>query len=473
MSGVESHIGREVGIRHRSFHEMCQYPLWRLTETGNLYMSRAIRSRGQGTSASYNASAETAMSNPHLPAEILDHVVDVLHDTHDTLRNCCLVSESWIPRTRKHLFADVRFLLMKNVQSWEETFLDPMNSPAHYTKTLCISLSVVTSRYAEVEDWIGGFSCVERLEIMGGNWNLVNPGPVSLVPFHGFSPALKSLHVSLTALPSPQVFNLIISFPLVEDLAVIATPADPYDSVHGYDELPIATQPSSPYMFTGSLELYLSMGIVPFTCRLLSLPGGVHFRELTLRWLRKEDHSLTMALVKGCSHTLESLDVACNHLGKSIRDLCLHQSLFFFLGGSRSTPIDLSQATKLRDVVFRPISWRVEWITMTLQTITPSHQDLRQISIRVHHPSSVNISGAGVYADVRGALGEPAYREWLDLDHLLVRLWESRSVRPKAIVSTTPTKAEWGSRDCVGSLLPEATKGRMIELAEPSVYPYY
>ena len=261
------------------------------------------------------------MSNPHLPAEILDHVVDVLHDTHDALRNCCLVSKSWIPRTRKHLFANVRFLLLKNVLSWTETFPNPANSPAHYTKNLCISLSVVTSKYVEVGDWIGGFSRVEHLAIMGGG-DLVN-GPVSLVPLHGFSPALKSLRVSLITLPSPQVFNLIISFPLVEDLAVISisTFADPYDSAHGYDEPPTATQPSSPYMFTGSLELYLSMGIVPFTRRLLSLPGGVHFRELTLRWLREEDHSLTTALVRGCSHTLESLDVACNHLGKSIRDL--------------------------------------------------------------------------------------------------------------------------------------------------------
>jgi hypothetical protein len=308
------------------------------------------------------------------------------------------------------------------------------------------------------------------LAIVGGD--LVN-GPVSLVPFHGFSPALKSLRVSLIALPSPQVFNLIVSFPLVEDLAVISTFADPNDNAHDDDEPPTATQLSSPYMFTGSLELHLSMGIVPFTRRLLSLPGGVHFRELTLRWLRKEDHSLTTALVKGCSHTLESLDVACNHLGKSIRDLCLHQSLTSLPGGSRSAPIDLSQATKLRDVVFRPLSWRVEWITTTLQTITPSHQDLRQISIRVHHPSSVNISVAGVYADVKSASGEAAYREWLDLDRLLVRLWESRSVRPKAIVRTTPTMAEWGSRDYVGRVLPEATKGGMIELVESPAYSYY
>jgi hypothetical protein len=50
-----------------------------------------------------HGSAETAISVSRLPAEMLDHVVDHLYDTEDALRNCCLVSKSWIPRTRKHL----------------------------------------------------------------------------------------------------------------------------------------------------------------------------------------------------------------------------------------------------------------------------------------------------------------------------------------------------------------------------------
>jgi hypothetical protein len=39
-------------------------------------------------------SAETTMSDPYLPAEILDHVTDRLHDTPGALRNCRLVSKS-------------------------------------------------------------------------------------------------------------------------------------------------------------------------------------------------------------------------------------------------------------------------------------------------------------------------------------------------------------------------------------------
>ncbi|KAF9789198.1 hypothetical protein BJ322DRAFT_1000595, partial [Thelephora terrestris] len=46
---------------------------------------------------------------PYLPPEILDLVTDNLSDEPSTLKACCLVSKSWVPRTRKHLFASVKF----------------------------------------------------------------------------------------------------------------------------------------------------------------------------------------------------------------------------------------------------------------------------------------------------------------------------------------------------------------------------
>ena len=33
------------------------------------------------------------MSSPHLPPEILDYIVDLLHDKSDILGECCLVSK--------------------------------------------------------------------------------------------------------------------------------------------------------------------------------------------------------------------------------------------------------------------------------------------------------------------------------------------------------------------------------------------
>jgi hypothetical protein len=243
------------------------------------------------------------MSNPCLPAEILDDIVDHLHGTQDALRNCCLVSKSWIPRTRKHLFADIAFPTAKSLRSWKEMFPDPSTSLACYAKTLSLK-----APDAEVGSWIRGFSRVVHLEV-GGGINL-DELVISLAPLHGSSPVIKSLRVAALTRPSLRIFDLIFLFPLLEDLAVI---------VHGMpiwygrdneeDEMQTGAHPLSPPVLTGSLELDPLVGMGPFTRRLLSLPGGIHFQKLTLTWRHDKDPLTTTRLVEECSHTLKSLDI--------------------------------------------------------------------------------------------------------------------------------------------------------------------
>jgi hypothetical protein len=139
------------------------------------------------------------MSNPHLPPEILDYIVDHLHDTKEALRNCCLASKSWIPRTRIHLFAVIVFLTSGRLQSWTETFPDPSTSPAHYAKTLYVSSSeVVTAAGVEAGGRIRDFSRVEHLEL-GTQRNELRLRRLAtpLVLFHELSPAIKSLCVAV------------------------------------------------------------------------------------------------------------------------------------------------------------------------------------------------------------------------------------------------------------------------------------
>jgi hypothetical protein len=70
-------------------------------EPATKFASDVMNSHGvlSRPNASTDALAETTMSDPRLPAEVLDHVVDHLHDTKAVLRNCSLVSKSWIHRT--------------------------------------------------------------------------------------------------------------------------------------------------------------------------------------------------------------------------------------------------------------------------------------------------------------------------------------------------------------------------------------
>jgi hypothetical protein len=254
------------------------------------------------------------MSDSRLPAEMLDRVVDNLHNRPDVLKQCCLVSKSWTPRTRKHLFAHARFPTAKSLQSWKKTFPDPSTSPAHYAKIISVGCpEAVTAADAKAGGWLSGFSRVERLEV--GNQRSYHESP-PLVSLHGFSSALKSLLISFAVLPSPSIINFILSFPSLEDLAVTVHDADDGDGSGGP---PTAARPP----FTGSLKLYLRGGMEPFTRRLLSLPGGIHFRKLILTWFRGEDLLLTMTLVETCSQTLESLEIS-DARGASIRYLHPH-----------------------------------------------------------------------------------------------------------------------------------------------------
>jgi len=275
-----------------------------------------------------NAWAETTMSNPILPAELLDHIVDLLHDREFTLRNCCLVSKSWISRTRKHLFANILLDAEEDLESWKEMFPDPSTSPACYTKTLAVGCpQLVTTADAETGGWIRGFSCVVGLEVGSQTLDLDESG-VSLIPFHGLSPTVKHLRANFHVLPSPRIFNLALSFPLLEDLSVVAYSMSDDDDA-GSDRLPPVVQPSNPPAFTGTLNLLLTTGMEHVTPRLLSLPGGIHFWKLTLMWVHEEDPSLTLAVVEKCSHTVETLDITC-HLRTFIRNRRPHRFLTLF-----------------------------------------------------------------------------------------------------------------------------------------------
>ena len=406
------------------------------------------------------------MSNPHLPPEIFDYIVDLLHDKPKMLGKCCLVSKSWVPRTRKHLFVNIKLLSVKDVQSWGKAFPNDWDSPAHHTRTLSVFW---TQAIVEADARAGGliqtFPRVVRLRLTqpASSKNLLaapsSLEKISLAPFHKFSSTLKSLHVGFTPFPSPQIFDLVRSLPLLEDLALSG--CDPLscnnDSPHGPQTEVLSSSP----VLNGSLDLDILGGIGNITRRLLDLPNGLSFRKLVFQWHHMEDLRWITELVARCSDTLEYLDVKCYPPCTFILVLRRNCNSPSCVGHSS---VDLSNATKLRGVVFRPGSPTVAWIIMALQTITPSHRDLQHISIQVPY----DFTFIDASADVLEIVGEAISRQWLDLDRLLVHLWESRSIRPKVI----PVAKMWGGklldmRYCIECLLPEVTKGGIVDLAGP------
>jgi hypothetical protein len=166
--------------------------------------------------------------------------------------------------------------------------------------------------------WIRSFSRVEYLNV---NHHALYLGQLEtlLIPFYGLSPIVKTLFVDIYKLPPSHIFNLILSFPFLENLTVVI-------SQNEEGEIPTAAQPLTSPMFTGLLELSLTSGTKYIARRLLSLPGGIHFRELTLT-CSPEEVSLATALVERCSHTLKSLDIDWRMYGTPTRHLRPHWEL--------------------------------------------------------------------------------------------------------------------------------------------------
>ena len=151
--------------------------------------------------------------SPSLPTDILDLIAD--HDEITTLRECCLVSKSWVPRTRRHLFAFLEFDASPRSEStlelWMKAFPDPSNSPARYTRGLhlarCLAVTVAISK---ARRWAHSFNHLIYLEVTTAG---VDDHHISFTQLDGLSPSLKSLRLSYSHAPLPELLALICSLP--------------------------------------------------------------------------------------------------------------------------------------------------------------------------------------------------------------------------------------------------------------------
>ena len=263
-----------------------------------------------------------------LPPEVLDLTIDHLRCEPTTLKACCLVSKAWVPRARKHLFARVEFrALQRPVELWKKAFPDPSNSPAHHTRTLCIrDLPTLTAADTDLGGWIRTFHNIVHLRLERIIWQ---GRGAPLVPFYGLAPTIRSLRLTSTSF---EVFDLICSFPLLEDLALILLTTGDAD---GW------TAPSTSPRLTGSLELIMNTGGTRSVVRrLLDFPDGLHFTEISVSCIGEEDARSATDLVSRCSDTLETLAICGIPVGGSPSASVIGQHLI-----SRSRRRHASRAT--------------------------------------------------------------------------------------------------------------------------------
>ena len=237
------------------------------------------------------------MSSSLLP-EILDPIVDHLHDEPATLKACCLVSKSWVPRTRRHFFDVVDFFSPRRLELWMKTFPDPSNSPACYTRSLRLSgFAVIPLAISDALPWVRSFNHITELQVWT-EWE--EDRNFYFAPLHGLFPILKSLHLCHYFVEPLEVINLVCSFPLLENLSLWSPEDLERENAEEWD-----TPPTSP-RFTGSLLLDYNDSQI--TRKLLDLPGGLHFYKVSVS-CPSRDGDLARELVSKCSDTLESLCV--------------------------------------------------------------------------------------------------------------------------------------------------------------------
>ena len=238
-------------------------------------------------------------SSTNLPPEIFDLIIDHLHDEPTTLRACSLVSKSWVPRTRRHLFDRVELDMEYGpfLESWMGFFPDPSTSPAHHTRFLVFRrFLAIAADATDILTHTRSFCHITGLEVT--TTSAKNDHRLSLFPLHGLSPTLKSLSLDYELLPVSEILNLICSFPLLEDLTLGS-----YSFGKGTEGWDI---PSTSPKLTGTLVLNNDHLLI--TRGLLSLPNGLHFSKITL--VRPvEDAELTMEVASKCSDTLEFLSI--------------------------------------------------------------------------------------------------------------------------------------------------------------------
>ena len=140
---------------------------------------------------------------------------------------------------------------------------------------------------------------------------------VSLFQLHGLAPTLRSLCLSHEFLPPLDVFNLVCSFPLLENVTLYRC------GLQSSDEL---VAPSTSPKVTGTL-------------RLMNCPV--------------EDAMSAMDLVSRCSDTLESFCVnnCSSSMFPSAPEVCRYLTAVVGSSGM-PPPLDLSHATKLKEVRF-------------------------------------------------------------------------------------------------------------------------
>ena len=272
--------------------------------------------------------------------------------------------------------------------------------------------------------------------------------------FHSCLPVLESLCLADEICSTSQLFNLVCSLPILEDLTLVN-----HESGEIADDNTIF-QPSTVPPLSGALNLCLTRGMEPVACQLRELPDGVRFRKLNLALSLDDDLRCTATIVEACSGTLESIKIQCPNYSESLQLLLRNFDRLTSISAlvdPTAGSIDFSKAIKLKEVLFQFQNFRHAWVAMALQTLTTKHTDFRKVTILMPL-----IRSSFILSSIRPILGEKFYNQWMDLDRVLIRLWESNAIHVQ-VTYCAEIGGGWSS-EYIESLFPEMKKRGLLEM---------
>ena len=234
---------------------------------------------------------------PRIPREILDEILDHFATDPDrrSLQLCALVSKSWVPSCRRHLFHTTIFA-PRNTAKWVKAFPVPGRSPACHVRDLHFraeeSNTIFDSKFSEHVPW---FTNVERMSLSGdGHLNLLR-FPLSW----GLPQSVASLTIDGGSVFLRHIRDIMVQLPNLNDLSLAG------HIVPGDRSVLLGIGMALRGRFGGKLRLHKGGSHWDTVKMLLEIPTGLHFTEVEIR--AKYGCLSTMRLAEACSKTLVKL----------------------------------------------------------------------------------------------------------------------------------------------------------------------
>jgi hypothetical protein len=269
-------------------------------------------------------------SQPRLPPELIDRILDYLHDSPSNLRRCALVCKAWVHSSRFHLFHKISINTLQVMAARRyDKLLDAIRTcPGILSYVREVHLSVgrpqpVSSVWYEPIDilpsLLSSFTVVCKLGIYNTHWTLSSPGVRNSIRGILALPSLTHLELHNVLFSTPEHF-LDLLHPNLKHL----TASFPPWSLH-----------TTPNDHAADREIQQSISLERQPCRLQLLVLDTYYNSFIDQLLDARAVDLTnlrvldivcptrisffdvSRLIKSSSSSLECLKITLHSLGMS------------------------------------------------------------------------------------------------------------------------------------------------------------